>query len=169
MTFVSKKSFNLIGNLTKTNLVKLGYSNAEAKWIKNLGKELTKSNNKKIFFTKNEKFIPYNSINDKIKKICVESDGHTNGTKIYTQTIIKSILLNGLDTWKINCVHLNYNVIFTRFYLYGFHNFAHELMLYNFSTPEEQNVLQNFNKNNDDKKSETLELKKLLEIICEKK
>lgn len=78
MTFVSKKSFSSIGRLNLSNLVKLGYKpNADAKWIKNLGDELTKSKNKKIYFTKNEKYIPYYSIDNKIKNICVDSDGHS--------------------------------------------------------------------------------------------
>lgn len=43
-----------------------------------------------------------------------------------------------------------------------------QLLLYNFSTPDEHKVLQKFNENNETKKSDTYELKKLLEIIHKK-
>jgi hypothetical protein len=155
------KILNILKNLKKSNLIDLGYNSTEEKWIKNLGEKITKQYNNKISL--NDKKLSLDTILFNISNISVDCDGHTTFTDIYTKTIISSIILNNYNIWKINCVHLNYDIIFNNFYLNGFQDLGNELLIYNFSKPYEHKILQEFNiKNN---KKDNLELIKLLKII----
>ncbi len=115
---ICKKSLNLISSLKYPDLIKLGYGSAESIWISNLGKELSKKQNKKIFINE------YNNI----KK-----------SKIETLTTND------------------------KFYSSGFQTLGNQLMLYNFSKPNEYSKLLEYNNSND--KSNTNQLLKLLTII----
>ena len=145
------------------NLTYLGYEKAEAIWIKNFAKELSKPK------LKNEITIFNNLPLEKQNKILsnVNSDGHSGESYVYTKTIINSILINNYQTWSTNCVHLNYEYIFKYFYSCGFNHLGNKLLTYKFYDPYEYKILLEFRTKQNDKsiKIDQYDLLKLLKII----
>lgn len=164
MINITKASIKSISNLNVSSLNKLGYGLGEATWIKNLAWELNKPANFNMIFENNSQSIKFDLFEKKITNIYCEEDGHSGGTEMYTKTILKSILLNNYSNWTCYNVHLSYNIVFNCFYFPGYQHFAKELIMYNFSNPEEYKILLEFNKKND--KSNPKEIAKLLRVLA---
>ena len=108
-----------------TKLLKLGYHHAEANWINNLSKLILTSHPDKMKL---------------LHTISVHDDGHTFHTDMYTKAIVSSMLCN--KDWSETHVHLNYDVVWDKFYRHGFYNLGNRLL----TTPHEIELLKKFNK-----------------------
>ena len=121
-----------------TKLLKLKYHPTEANWINNLSKLILTSHPTLI----NDTFIKSDFVNKYalLHNISVQDDGHSFHTDMYTKAIVSSMLCN--KDWSETHVHLNYVVVWDKFYRCGFHDLGNRLL----TTPHEIELLNKFNK-----------------------
>ena len=158
---ICKPSFNLIRQINRHKLIDLGYSTTEIDWFTNFGNKMFNTNNQDSMFLHDSSFMLY----DKFKNIHVNEDGHSKGSQMYTQQVVLSMLINSYNTWTTNCVHMNYEIMFDKFYVKGFSSLGNRLLIYNFKKKDEFEALTLFNKNRDNI-YDPKEIYKLLQFVC---
>lgn len=151
---------NNLKNININKLIKLGYLSSEANWITNLSTLIVTNHTKMIEHISNHN-NKYNLIEN--ANICVDNDGHTLGTNLYTKAIVSSIILE--KDWCRNNVHLNYPIISNAFFSKGFTKMGIDLLMYNFSCLSDNKILMEFSHRYSNKnKIEPMDLLPLLKI-----
>jgi len=127
--------------MSLAKLLKLKYTHTEANWINNLSTLIISRNN-----IINDTFIKSPFVNKYkiLSGITVPGDGHTFHTDMYTKAVVSSMLCN--KDWSESHVHLNYDVVWDKFYRCGFHHLGNNLLTHRFEKYQEIELLKKFNK-----------------------
>lgn len=162
-----RKTHKLFTNFTLNDLKQTHLGSVESNWVFNLKEKL--KHDKHLL----ENLQSSTHISDQIsvlKSISCEKDGHTGFSDLYTKIVTLNILNNSMFQWKKHQVHLNYGIMFNRFYLCGYGALGNNLLSHKFTSTQEYSKLKQFNSklSNFDKldnSSQENELSKLLKCV----
>ena len=123
----TNRAFSSYAAFTVSDLTELGYSpNGEARWVVNFRNAYQKGLDRSEF--------------EQDQKI--SDDGHSGGSFQYTDMVCQSIKKSGWDTFAKSHIHLNFDEVFTHFYLHGWDGVGY--IDHAFTSEREQAALQEY-------------------------